>query len=186
MVYKMGTSSANGFGKLVYFFFSFFFLGLPDCVRKIYKTEGLFGLFNGFRGTLYRDMVGFPVYFCTFELLCRLVSQKGPPYEDLGPLSLIVTGGFSGALSWTCAFPHDAIKCRLQVDYSGKYSSFSDCFRQSFKEEGWQLFQRGLVPCVIRGFPMNAAIFSIYMMMIRVYEEKRFGEQFSMYLTNNI
>ena len=33
---------------------------------------------------------------------------------------------------------------------------------------------------------MNAAIFSIYMMMIRVYEEKRFGEQFSMYLTNNI
>lgn len=155
--------------------------GLIDCVKKIYQQDGWKGIFNGYQGTVYRDIIGFPVYFCAFEALCRLMSEEKPPYKDLGPMALILGGGLAGALSWACAFPPDVIKCRIQVDYSGKYSGFSDCLKKSYKEEGMKLFRRGFAPCVIRGFPMNAAIFSIYHLSIRFYEEQWTGTDLSKY-----
>ena len=162
-------------------FFKHVILGLIDCVRKIYSADGLAGLYNGVRGTFYRDLIGFPTYFCSFELLSRAFSTGGPSY-DLGPGSLILAGGFAGTVSWACAFPPDVIKCRIQVDYSGKYSGFMDCLKKSYNEEGTALFRRGFIPTILRGFPMNAAIFSIYMSSIRFYEENEVGPNIISYL----
>ena len=122
-------------------------------------------------------MFGFPTYFCSFEILSRMMSNEEPPYMDLGAPSLVLAGGLAGAFSWGCVFPPDVIKCRMQVDYSGKYSGFIDCVRQSFKEEGWSLMTRGFAPTVLRGFPMNAAIFSIYHMCLRSYEDMQVRER---------
>jgi len=141
-----------------------------DCVRKIYREQGVRGLFNGYQGCFIRDMIGFPTYFCSFELFSRLLSKDGPPYADLGPVALVVAGGCAGSFSWACAFPPDVFKCRLQVDYSRKYDGFVDCVRKSFAEDGWALMRRGLAPTILRAFPMNAAIFSIYYTFIRSYE----------------
>jgi len=157
--------------------------GLIDCVRQIYHKAGFLGLYNGIRATFYRDMIGFPTYFCSFELLCRAISNNNPPYTDMGVTSLIIAGGTAGAFSWACAFPCDVIKCRIQVDYNGQYNGFKDCLVKSYKKEGNQLFQRGFIPTVLRGFPMNAAIFSIYMISIRFYEEREIGERCSLYLS---
>ena len=120
-------------------------------------------------------MIGFPAYFCSFEAFCRLMSDKGHPYEDLGPIPLALAGGCAGALSWALAFPADAIKSRNQVDYEGKYTGFWDCLRKSYSHEGASIFKRGLIPTVLRGFPMNAAIFSIYTVLMRSYRTRDLG-----------
>lgn len=105
------------------------------------------------------------------------MSNEKPPYNDITIMGHIVAGGLTGAISWGCAFPADVIKCRLQVDYEGRYNGFLDCACKSYREEGSALFRRGFWPCVLRGFPMNAAIFSIYHYMIRVYEEHEIADK---------
>lgn len=92
-------------------------------------------------------------------------------------LGHVMAGGITGAISWGFAFPADVIKCRIQVDYEGRYNGFVDCLRKSYREEGKALFRRGFWPCVLRGFPMNAAIFSIYHYMIREYDEHEVAER---------
>lgn len=151
-------------------------LGLIDCCRKIYKEEGFHGLFRGYQGTFVRDMIGFSAYFIIFEQISRWMSNEGPPYKDISMSGHILAGGLTGACSWFFAFPPDALKCRIQVDYEGKYSGLYDCLRKSYKEEGRALFTRGLLPCVLRGFPMNAAIFSIYHYMWRLYKDHEVAE----------
>jgi len=151
--------------------------GLLDCTRKIYRQHGFFGLFKGFNATFIRDTIGFTAFFGIFEQFSRWLSNEQPPYNDITILGHVMAGGLTGAISWGCAFPADVIKCRLQVDYEGRYSGFLDCARKSYREEGSALFRRGFWPCVLRGFPMNAAIFSIYHYMIRVYEEHDIAEK---------
>ena len=133
-----------------------------DCTRKIYRKHGFLGLFKGFNATFIRDAIGFTAFFGIFEQFSRWLSNEEPPYNDITILGHVMAGGLTGAISWGCAFPADVIKCRLQVDYEGRYSGFLDCARKSYREEGSALFRRGFWPCVLRGFPMNAAIFSIY------------------------
>jgi len=145
--------------------------GLIDCCRQIYRQQGFFGLFKGFNATFIRDAIGFTAFFGIFEQFSRWISKEGPPYRDITIVGHVVAGGLTGAISWGCAFPADVIKCRIQVDYDGRYNGFIDCVRKSYKEEGPALLRRGFWPCVLRGFPMNAAIFSIYHYMIRVYED---------------
>lgn len=146
------------------------YVGLIDCIRQIHAQSGFRGLFNGYQGCFIRDMIGFPTYFCSFEVFMRMLSNDGPPYSDLGGFSIVIAGGFAGTFSWACAFPPDVIKCRIQVDYSGKYEGFVDCTKKSFQEEGMVLMKRGFIPTILRGFPMNAAIFSIYHMFMRSYD----------------
>lgn len=148
--------------------------GLWDCIVKIWSTDGFQGLYKGVHATFWRDIVGFPSYFVFFEFFCRLLSER-PNHDDLGPFALCVTGGLAGAFSWGLVFPQDVIKCRIQVDYQNKYRGIWDCLVKSFREERWRLFTRGLAPTMIRGFPMNAAIFSVYIVMMRFYEEHRLG-----------
>lgn len=151
--------------------------GLIDCCRKVYKKEGFLGLFKGYQATVIRDAVGFSAYFVIFEQLSRWMSDEGPPYKDISMAGHVMAGGLTGACSWFFAFPPDVIKCRIQVDYEGKYSGFIDCLRKSYKEEGRALLTRGLWPCVLRGFPMNAAIFSIYHYMWRAYKEHELADR---------
>jgi len=149
--------------------------GLLDCIYKVWRENGFKGLYKGMAPTICRDIVGFPTYFMMFELFCRMLAKDGQSHDDLGPLSLVVAGGFAGALSWGVVFPPDVIKCRIQVDYDGRYNGMVDCIRKSFKQEGWNLFRRGLAPTMIRGFPMNAAIFSVYISMMKFYNEQQVG-----------
>ncbi|XP_065662369.1 mitochondrial basic amino acids transporter isoform X2 [Hydra vulgaris] len=143
--------------------------GLQDCIIKILKKDGLKGLFKGFWATFYRDIIGFPAYFCCFEGFCCLISNEGHPYEDLGPSPLALSGGCAGAFSWAVVFPIDVIKSRIQADHGNNFSGFWDCLRKSYSNEGAKIFIHGLIPTVLRGFPMNAAIFSIYTILMRSY-----------------
>jgi hypothetical protein len=43
-------------------------------ISTIYKNEGMIGFTRGYTGMLMRDSPGFGVYFCTFELLKRLIN----------------------------------------------------------------------------------------------------------------
>ncbi|XP_075995999.1 mitochondrial basic amino acids transporter-like [Genypterus blacodes] len=132
-----------------------------DCLARIYKREGLWGVNRGMLTTLIRETPGFGVYFLAYDVLTRHIGCE--PNEPYLIPKLLFAGGMSGIASWLSTYPVDVIKSRLQADGVGgvyQYSSIVDCMRQSVKKEGYMVFTRGLTSTLLRAFPVNAATFA--------------------------
>ncbi|KAF7231250.1 mitochondrial basic amino acids transporter isoform X1 [Nothobranchius furzeri] len=132
-----------------------------DCLVRIYRREGLWGINRGMVTTLVRETPGFGVYFLSYDVLTRsLGCESNDPY--MIP-KLLFAGGMAGIASWISTYPVDVIKSRLQADGVGgvhQYSSIADCVRQSVRREGYMVFTRGLTSTLLRAFPVNAATFA--------------------------
>ncbi|XP_032804030.1 mitochondrial basic amino acids transporter [Petromyzon marinus] len=132
-----------------------------DCLRKIYQREGVRGINRGMVCTLLRETPAFGFYFLTYDVLTRHLGCE-PDDPSLIP-KLLFAGGMSGIASWLSTYPFDVVKSRLQADGVGgesRYAGITDCFRQSYRQEGWRMFTRGLVSTLLRAFPVNAATFA--------------------------
>ncbi|KFM76879.1 hypothetical protein X975_24721, partial [Stegodyphus mimosarum] len=134
-----------------------------DCLLKVFKSEGLCGLYRGLLCTIMRDAPGFGVYFAGYEYLTEKVTDsKG----KVNTLPLLFVGGLAGVISWIVIYPFDVIKSRLQVDGmtegKRKYSGFLECVKKSYKSEGLKVFTKGLNSTIIRAFPTNAATFAVF------------------------
>uniref|UniRef100_A0A8C4R7T7 Mitochondrial basic amino acids transporter n=1 Tax=Eptatretus burgeri TaxID=7764 RepID=A0A8C4R7T7_EPTBU len=132
-----------------------------DCLRKIYRKEGVRGINRGLVCTLIRETPAFGLYFLTYDGVTRALGCE-PEDPHLIP-KLLVAGGMSGIASWLSTYPFDVVKSRLQADGFGsqaRYRGIADCFAQSYREEGFRVFKRGLVSTLLRAFPVNAATFA--------------------------
>ncbi|XP_061668070.1 mitochondrial basic amino acids transporter-like isoform X1 [Syngnathoides biaculeatus] len=132
-----------------------------DCLVRIYRREGVWGINRGMVTTLIRETPGFGFYFLAYDVLTR---QLGCEPEDRYMIpKLLFAGGMAGIASWLSTYPVDVIKSRLQADGSGgvrQYSGIADCVRQSVRDEGYVVFTRGLTSTLLRAFPVNAATFA--------------------------
>ncbi|KAJ8669833.1 hypothetical protein QAD02_001092 [Eretmocerus hayati] len=135
--------------------------GPLQCLRHIYKTEGLRGIFSGFGVTLLREAPSYGVYFFTYEALTR-------SDHPISTWHMLLAGGLAGTASWVASYPVDVVKSRLQADESSKYSGAIDCFRKSVRSEGWSCMFRGLSSTIIRAFPTNAATFAVVTWTMRL------------------
>ena len=138
--------------------------GALDCIRKIYKTAGSRGFFQGASPLVFRDIPGFAVYFASYEILLDALSQK-KSRTDMQPLVTVFAGGLAGMISWFSTFPFDSIKSRMQADGNKGlfiYKGTADCFLQTYRAGGLKSFYAGLGPCLLRAFPHNAVLFLVY------------------------
>ena len=127
-----------------------------DCLKKIYKFEGIKGCMRGFNCTLLREVPSFAVYFASYHGLCKhFQGQSG----SISIPKLFLSGGVSGILAWVVSYPADVVKTRLQSDGmdSNKFSGIIDCCVKSYKGEGYKVFFKGLNATLLRAFPANAA-----------------------------
>lgn len=136
--------------------------GPLDCLKRIYRVEGLRGCFRGMRATILRETPSYGVYFATFEAIERTL-RRG---EETCPMNLIMAGGLSGVFGWISTYPIDVIKTKIQAQAvcggETKYTGILDCFRSVVRAEGPAVLWRGLGATIIRAFPTNAAIFLTY------------------------
>ena len=80
--------------------------------------------------------------------------------DDLSPVETMFCGGVAGLCFWTCIFPLDVIKSRIQV--RGETGGLLAVGRQTLAREGVLALYRGITPALIRTFPANAALFTAY------------------------
>lgn len=146
-----------------------------DACRKIYKQDGLFrGLGKGYWVTCTREIPAFSFYFFIYDLLCSsAIQHKGLSHVDqLSPAFICLAGGLGGIAAWVVSYPADVVKSRYQVDGMSaggrglRYRSATDCFVQSSRE-GWKVFTIGLLPTVLRAFPVNAVTFVTVALVLR-------------------
>ncbi|OMH84190.1 Mitochondrial basic amino acids transporter [Zancudomyces culisetae] len=141
--------------------------GVFDCGVRIFKENGIKGLYRGLGVTIIREIPSYTAYFGCYEGLKNLFIQLRPegPAKDKPSTAfeMFVAGGISGIAAWIFAYPQDIVKSRLQKD--NKYSSTSACIR-ALREEGrtigYKIYLNGLGPTLLRAFPANAATFIAY------------------------
>lgn len=144
------------------------------CLRLVYRTAGLIGVYRGFLATILRETPSYGVYFACFEWLRRQgeTPQNGGHLENS---KLMLAGGLSGIAGWMSTYPMDVIKTRIQAQslipgYPTKTPACTgivDGWRQIVKSEGVPGLFRGTTATIIRAFPTNAVIFTTYALTMR-------------------
>jgi len=125
-------------------------------IVKIFKKEGLQGLTRGLGMTWLRDCPSVAVYFWTYEFLKALFTPAGGTLPFLGQL---MAGGGAGCFSWLSTYPVDVIKTQVQT---GKGNTILEAVKHVLATDGPFGFLKGILPCLLRAFPVNATIFCIY------------------------
>lgn len=83
------------------------------------------------------------------------------PVQQFSLLPKIVNGGIAGIIGVTCVFPLDLVKTRLQNQKVGPngeklYSSMLDCFKKTYRAEGYFGMYRGSAVNIILITPEKA------------------------------
>jgi solute carrier family 25 carnitine/acylcarnitine transporter 20/29 len=116
-----------------------------ECLTNVYKTEGLRGLYRGLGVTAIREVPAFGVYFFVYRYTVRLLNSPKDPKEQQhlptiiespsgsvtdfsdeqcepvdskgapSALSILISGGLAGSISWICIYPFDVIKSHVQI-----------------------------------------------------------------------
>ncbi|KAG1147323.1 hypothetical protein G6F37_000827 [Rhizopus arrhizus] len=148
--------------------------GPLDCIRQIYRSHGLSGIYKGQGITMAREFQGYGAYFLAYEWLVQraMIENNLQKRSELETWKVCAFGAAAGYAMWFTIYPMDAIKSRLQTDgftpENKQYSSALDCARKTFAKEGVAGFFKGIGPCLLRAAPVNAATFMGFEMAMRV------------------
>ncbi|OCH87876.1 mitochondrial carrier [Obba rivulosa] len=141
------------------------YAGPWDAIKKIHSSYGIAGIYKGQVVTLWREAVGYGIYFLAYEKLMQWeMKRKGIRREQVNPANAVLFGAAAGYALWAVIYPIDMIKSRMQTDGFSpkdgqKYKSTLDCVRTVWRTEGIGAFTRGLGPTLIRSPFANGATF---------------------------
>ncbi|TRY85374.1 hypothetical protein DNTS_016400 [Danionella cerebrum] len=136
------------------------YAGPMDCVKQLYRQNGIRGLYKGTALTLMRDVPASGMYFMTYERLKNALTPEGKSPSELSVPSVLFAGGMAGICNWAVATPPDVLKSRFQTAPEGRYpNGFRDVLRELIREEGVRSLYKGFSAVMLRAFPANAACF---------------------------
>ncbi|CAG8553727.1 4726_t:CDS:2, partial [Ambispora leptoticha] len=129
--------------------------GPIDCALKLYRNNGIFGLWKGLAETLlFRSW--FAVFWASYDIYSTWLRKLK---INEGAVNFFA-GGFGATTFWCFAFPFDVVKNRMMTQPDTKPPRFSNmisCARHLYQTEGYSGFYRGFTPCLLRSFPTNAS-----------------------------
>jgi len=125
------------------------FKGLGDCLTKIFKADGLGGLYRGF----FVSVQGIIIYRAAFFGLYD--TAKGMT----GKTSLLVSWAIAQCVttvSGIISYPFDTVRRRMMMQSGRKggdvmYSGTIDCWKKVAKNEGTGAFFKGAFSNILRG-----------------------------------
>lgn len=133
------------------------FRGLLDCLIKIGKADGFFGLYRGFMPSLQYIFLYRSAYYGLFDSMKFWAIERG--YAEGGNLSFLLAFSIGQVTTFIAAmssYPLDTIRRRLMMD-AGKakevhaYHGTWDCAKKIYKNEGMKSFFAGAFVNAIRG-----------------------------------
>lgn len=126
-------------------------------IKTFFKPSNLKNLYHGWSATLFREVPGYGIYFCTYEYLSKnFINTWYTPF---------IYGALSGASSWLFIYPADPIKTKMQ----NQNMSLIDSTKSIYKTYGIKGFYRGYTLGMLRAVPLHGGVFfgnSIYLKLI--------------------
>jgi len=142
------------------------FQGLTDCLSKIYKSDGLKGLYQGFGVSVLGIIAYRACYFGGYDTLKRVLFTDGKTSILFKFLVAQIVTGVSGLFS----YPLDTVRRRLMMQSGRKellYNGTMDCFRKIYRNEGGKAFFKGAFSNILRG--MGASLVLVLYDEFQIY-----------------
>lgn len=131
---------------------------------KIIKEEGVLALWSGIVPTVTGAVVyegsQYVISGGLKEKFIQTISKDG----TVTPWQNLFIGAASGAIGQTISFPFDVVRKRMMIrDEKGKklYTSMGQCFKQTYQNEGFGGFFKGIGINMVKIVPYSALQFTI-------------------------
>ncbi|KAJ8353777.1 hypothetical protein SKAU_G00213440 [Synaphobranchus kaupii] len=136
--------------------------GMVDALVKIYRHEGVPGLYRGFVPGLFGTSHG-ALQFMAYEELKRDYNKYRKKSSDaqLNPLEYITMAALSKIFAVATTYPYQVVRARLQ-DQHNKYNGAIDMIKRTWRNEGAIGFYKGMVPNLLRVTPACCITFVVY------------------------
>uniref|UniRef100_UPI00398F539A ADP/ATP translocase 1 n=1 Tax=Pristiophorus japonicus TaxID=55135 RepID=UPI00398F539A len=128
------------------------FTGLVSCITKIYKSDGIRGLYQGFAVSVQGIIIYRAAYFGVYD------TAKGmmPDPKNVHILISWMIAQTVTAVAGLVSYPFDTVRRRMMMQSGRKgadimYSGTMDCWKKIFKDEGPKAFFKGAWSNVLRG-----------------------------------
>ena len=126
------------------------FSGLGNCLTKIYKSDGLTGLYRGFGVSVQGIIIYRAAYFGFFDTAKGMLPDpKNTPFLISWAIAQTVT-----TVAGIISYPFDTVRRRMMMQ-SGRsdklYKNTIDCWGKIYKTEGGNAFFKGAFSNVLRG-----------------------------------
>lgn len=137
------------------------FSGLGNCLTKIYRSDGLYGLYRGFSVSVQGIIIYRASYFGFFDTIKSFVStgDKMPNFFVTWAIAQAVT-----VVSGITSYPFDTVRRRMMMQSGRKdllYKNTLDCWKKIAQKEGTRAFFKGALSNVFRGTG-GALVLTIY------------------------
>lgn len=139
------------------------YAGSLDCAKKIFRKEGLGGLYRGIGVSLTLTIPAISIAFGVYSTSKELLEDLG--YSDQSAIATICAGGIGGVAGSFATFPLDVLRRRIQVMGACPTIPRRKLMQEArhvFTTEGVRGFWRGLKPEMIRAFPLVGITFLVY------------------------
>lgn len=136
--------------------------GPTVAICRAVVANGPLGLYAGASPIMLGTTVGYACRFACYDKAVESVRCWGAS----GTLATILGGGVAGMATWASHYPLDLLSARMQAAAlergGGRRLSMLGHLKEVLSEHGPRGLFRGLAPCLVRAFPVNAVIFLTY------------------------
>jgi len=129
------------------------FNGLGDCLVKIFRSDGLKGLYQGFNVSVQGIIIYRASYFGIYDTAKGMLPDGGKNASILVSWAIAQT---VTAVAGLTSYPFDTVRRRMMMQSGRKgadimYTGTIDCWRKIARDEGGKAFFKGALSNVLRG-----------------------------------
>ncbi|XP_015587464.1 mitochondrial folate transporter/carrier [Cephus cinctus] len=136
--------------------------GTVDALNKIYRTEGIRGLYRGLVPGMFGVSHGAIQFMAYEEMKNKYNIYRDLPIDTkLGTMDYIVFAALSKLIAAASTYPYQVVRARLQ-DHHHDYRGTWDCIQLTWRGEGWRGFYKGLGVNLTRVTPATVITFVTY------------------------
>ncbi|KAJ2235335.1 mitochondrial thiamine pyrophosphate transporter [Coemansia sp. RSA 485] len=135
--------------------------GVLACAARIFKQEGIRGLFKGNLSAEYLYLTYGGAQFVIFGQVEQMLGRIGGMPKQIRSF---VGGAAAGAMATSLTYPLDLLRTRFiaQQSASRVHQSMLDAVRLIYRQEGIRGFYRGLWPACLQIMPYMGIVFTSY------------------------
>ncbi|CAG8723713.1 244_t:CDS:2, partial [Dentiscutata heterogama] len=138
---------------------SMLYSGPIDCIKKIYSSYGIRGIYKGQMMTMF----------------LKRSEGYGRNPRGIESWKSYLFGALAGYGMWLVIYPLDMVKSKLQTDgftpQTRKYKGILDCFSRTYRYEGLRGFFKGFGTVMLRAGPVNASTFMAYELAMKGFDK---------------
>lgn len=140
--------------------------GPIDCLVKVYKSNGIRGVYRGLGPTMIFRL-NFVFWWGLYEIFTNYLQE----HTNMSKVAVnFWSGGLSASVFWTVAYPSDVVKQVIMTDnlQNPRFKTWWGTVKYIYATRGMRGFFKGYAPAMLRSFPCNAGALAAFEATLRL------------------